>query len=122
MGDTLTITDQNDGYTLIDRGTWLSAKDNVDLILLVEGVEILLNPYGAILVNPSVHPNVKYEKALSFIAFLVSKEGQDLIAEFKKNNEQLFQPAFGRCNSTHSCPTTTEEVAFWQQHNGGYTG
>ncbi|MHA1337844.1 MAG: substrate-binding domain-containing protein, partial [Promethearchaeota archaeon] len=38
MGDTLTITDQSDkGYTLVDRGTWLSYKDSLSLKLLVEG-------------------------------------------------------------------------------------
>jgi tungstate transport system substrate-binding protein len=122
MGDTLSISNQNNGYTLIDRGTWLYLKSNVDLISLVEGEEILLNPYGAILVNPELHPAVKYELALKFIAFLTSKEGQDLIGAYKINNEILFNPAFGRGNETHNCPTTAEEIAFWKQHNGGYEG
>jgi len=122
MGDTLTITDQNDGYTLIDRGTWLSAKDNVDLKLLVEGDEVMLNPYGAIAVNPALNSSIKFDKAKTFIAFLVSEQGQTLIGAYRKNNEILFHPAFGKCNETHSCTTTSSEVAFWKYHNGGYIG
>lgn len=122
MGTTLTVTNENDGYTLIDRGTWLSAKENVDLTLLVEGPEVLLNPYGAILVNPEMFPHIKESHANSFIAFLVSEEGQNLIDEFRKNNEVLFHPAFGICDDTHSCSTTHEEVQYWQTFNGGYIG
>ncbi len=90
MGNTLTTADDNDGYTLIDRGTWLASKDNVDLTELVSGEEILLNPYGAILVNPEVNPNVKYDYAKTFIAFLVSKEGQELIGDFRKKGEKPY--------------------------------
>jgi len=122
MGDTLTITDENDGYTLVDRGTWLSARDKLDLILLVEGGEILLNPYGAMVINPDKNTGIKYKKAIVFIAFLVSEEGQDLIGDYKKDGEVLFHPCFGICDETHSCPTTDEEVEFWKEYNGGYTG
>lgn len=122
MGNTLIITDENNGYTLIDRGTWLSAKDSVGLILLVEGEEIMLNPYGAILVNPETHLAVRYDLALNFIAFLTSEKGQELIGSYKLNNEALFYPSFGRCNETHSCPTTDDEIEFWKEHNGGYIG
>jgi len=122
MGTTLTITNQEKAYTLVDRGTWLFSKENVDLALLVEGEEILLNPYGAILINPEQHPHVKYQNAHKFISFLVSEKGQDLIGAYTINDEILFKPAFGICNETHSCPTTAEEVAYWSQFNGGYKG
>ena len=124
MGATLTVTDQNGGYTLIDRGTWLSQKDSVSLVLLVEGDEILLNPYGGILVNPLIHPagTINYEKAHKFIEFLVSEQGQTLIKDYKKNGEILFHPDFGKCNDTTSCPTTESEVTYWSQFNGGFVG
>ena len=122
MGNTLIISDENNGYTLIDRGTWISVKDSIDLTLLVEGEEILLNPYGAILVNPETHLAVRYNFALEFVAFLTSEEGQILIGSYKLNNETLFYPCFGRCNETHSCPTTITEIEFWKEHNGGYMG
>ncbi|MHA1803992.1 MAG: substrate-binding domain-containing protein [Promethearchaeota archaeon] len=124
MGNTLTITDQNNGYTLIDRGTWLFSKDNVELTLLVEGDKILLNPYGVMAVNPEKHPGVdiKFEWAMSIIAWLTSEEGQTLIGGYTVNGEVLFHPCFGICDQTHDCPTTAEEVAFWSKYNRGYTG
>ncbi len=122
MGNTLTTADDNDGYTLIDRGTWLASKDNVDLTELVSGEEILLNPYGAILVNPEVNPNVKYEYAKIFVAFLVSKEGQELIGDFRKNGEKLFKPLFGICDEINDCSTTEKEIEYWKDLNGEYKG
>ncbi len=89
---------------------------------LVYGEEILLNPYGAILVNPEKNPAVKYEHAETFISFLVSEEGQELIEDFRKNGEILFKPAYGICDETHSCPTTNDEVDYWEDYNGGYKG
>ncbi len=124
MGNTLTITDQNNGYTLIDRGTWLSQKDTVDLVVLVEGDQILLNPYGVMLVNPAKHPdvNIKYDLAFNFIAWLTSEEGQKLIGSYTVGGEVLFHPDFGVCDDLTGCSTTSAEVAFWSQYNGGYTG
>lgn len=122
MGNTLTSANNEDGYTLIDRGTWLSSIDKVSLVELVHGEEILLNPYGAIAVNPELHPNVKYDYAIALISFLVSEEGQDLIGDFRKNGEKLFRPCFGKCDDTHSCDTTEEEVDYWEEHNDGYRG
>ena len=50
MGETLTIADQKEAYTLSDRGTFL-ATDNLDSELLVEGGKDLLNPYHVIVVR-----------------------------------------------------------------------
>jgi tungstate transport system substrate-binding protein len=122
MGNTLIVADENSGYTLIDRGTWLSTKDSVNLILLVEGEEVLLNPYGAILVNPEINLSVKYDLALEFVAFLTSKEGQELIGNYKLNNETLFFPSFGHGNEIYGCSTTDAEIEFWREHNGNYIG
>ena len=124
MGDTFRIADDNNGYTLIDRGTWLSQKNNYNLVLLVEGDEILLNPYGAMLVNPLIHPagTINYEKAHQFIEFLVSEQGQTLIKDFRKNDEILFHPDFGNCNETTSCTTTEQEVTYWSQFTDGFVG
>ena len=97
-------------------------KDDLDFEIMVEGPEILLNSYGAILINPDLHTNVNFERAREFVGFLVSEQGQTLIADYRKNNEVLFYPAFGVCDDTHSCNTTSTEVAYWSQYNGGYVG
>jgi tungstate transport system substrate-binding protein len=122
MGNTLIVADENSGYTLIDRGTWLSTKNSVNLILLVEGENILLNPYGAILVNPEINLSVKYDLALELVAFFTSKEGQELISSYKLNNETLFFASFGHGNETYGCSTTDTEIEFWREYNGNYTG
>jgi tungstate transport system substrate-binding protein len=97
MGQTLTIANEKQGYALTDRGTYLAYKGRIDLEVLVEGPvkggdETLSNPYAVIAVNPAKYPDRNYQLAMAYIAFLTSPEGQKLIAEFKKNGEQLFYP------------------------------
>ncbi len=127
MGDTLQITynDANDrGYTLVDRGTWLSYNDTYATLKVlaesVSGEDLLLNPYGAILVNPQLYPSIKYQAARRFIAFLTCPYGQALIGNYKKNNEVLFTPAFGTCDITHNCPTTATEIAIWTPYQAEF--
>jgi tungstate transport system substrate-binding protein len=79
-------------YALTDRGTWLSFKNRGDLVIAVEGDKQLFNQYGVILVNPAKHPHVKKDMGQAFIDWLVSKEGQESIADYKINGQQLFFP------------------------------
>jgi len=89
MGDTLIMANELQAYTLTDRATYLSMKDKLDLSIIIEGDQLLLNPYGVIAVNPAKYP-VNYDTAQKFIDFLLGKEGQDLIKSYKVNGEQLF--------------------------------
>ena len=127
MAATLQMTYQDansQGYTLIDRGTWLSFNDTyTELKILAESVvgeDNLLNSYGVIPVNPDLHSQVKYGSVLRFVGFLTSDYGQNLINSYTKNGEKLFHAAFGICNSTHNCPTTEEEVSFWANYQQEY--
>jgi tungstate transport system substrate-binding protein len=129
MGDTLVITynDANDrGYTLVDRGTWLSFNDTyTTLNILAESVvgeDFLLNPYGVIPVNPILHPHTKYVAACRFVGFLTSPYGQTLINAYKKNNAVLFHSSFRICNETHNCPTTDGEIAIWEPYHSEFAG
>jgi tungstate transport system substrate-binding protein len=92
MGAALNTAGASNAYVLSDRGTWLSFKNKGDLQILVEGDKRLFNQYGVILVNPSIHPNVKKDLGQQFINWLVSPEGQKAIANYKINGEQLFYP------------------------------
>ena len=92
MGSVLTMTNEVQGYTLTDRGTYLALKDKLDLQVLVEGDQSLFNPYGIIAVNPEKHSHVNYAGAMEFIVFVTSPEGQSIIGRYKKNGEQLFYP------------------------------
>nr|VFJ69050.1 MAG: tungstate transport system substrate-binding protein [Candidatus Kentron sp. FW] len=90
MGATLNTASGMNAYTLTDRGTWLNFKNRGELVIMVEGDPRLYNEYGVIPVNPEKHPHIKKEAAQSFVDWLISAEGQDAIAGYRINGEQLF--------------------------------
>jgi tungstate transport system substrate-binding protein len=96
MGATLRIADEKGAYTMSDRGTFLSLEDNLLLVVLVEGDEILFNPYGIIPVNPEKHPDlgINLEGALKLVEFITGQEGQEIIKAFgvEKFGQPLFYP------------------------------
>ncbi|WP_163264884.1 substrate-binding domain-containing protein [Chelativorans alearense] len=92
MGAALNTARAMDAYVLSDRGTWLSFKNRGDLEILVEGDRRLFNQYGVMLVNPQKHPSVKAEPGQRFIDWLISREGQEAIGQYKIDGEQLFFP------------------------------
>jgi len=93
MGTVLRMANEKDAYTLTDRATWLSFRSQLtNMDVLVEGDSILLNPYAMILVNPDKYPQRNYKGALTLIKFMISEEGQGLIASFNKEGETLFTP------------------------------
>jgi len=95
MAKTLRIAGEKQAYTLSDRGTFLSLKDRgrIELAIVVEGDPDLFNQYGVMAVNPAKHSHVKNKKALEFIVWLTSDEGQQAIASFKDDKgNQLFIP------------------------------
>jgi tungstate transport system substrate-binding protein len=92
MGASLITASASNAYVLTDRGTWLSFKNRGDLGTAVEGDKRLFNQYGVMLVNPEKHSSVKKDLGQQFIDWLVSVEGQQAIADYKINGEQLFYP------------------------------
>jgi tungstate transport system substrate-binding protein len=92
MGAALNMASASNAYVLSDRGTWLAFKNRGDLAVLVEGDKRLFNQYGVMLVNPAKHPTVKKDLGQQFIDWLVSPEGQGVIAGYKINGQQLFYP------------------------------
>jgi tungstate transport system substrate-binding protein len=96
MGPALNTASAMNGYILADRGTWLSFKNRGDLVILVQGDPKLFNQYGVMLVNPAKFPNVKKAEGQAFIDWLISKNGQDVIASYKIDGEQLFFPNAGK--------------------------
>jgi tungstate transport system substrate-binding protein len=92
MGQALNTASAMNGYVLSDRGSWIAFKNRGDLEIVVEGDKKLFNQYGVILVNPAKHPNVKKDLGQAFIDFVVSPEGQKVIADYKVDGQQLFFP------------------------------
>lgn len=93
MEATLVVAHEKQAYTLADRGTFLALRDRLDLEIVLEGGELLYNPYHIMATSPERHPDVNHEGALALIAFLTSSEGQGLIGSLKVDGTPLFTPA-----------------------------
>jgi len=92
MGKVLQMTGEMQGYTLTDRGTWLTMKAKLPLQILVEGDQRLFNPYGIIAINPDRYPQSNYTGAMMLISWMTSIDGQRQINNYRLNNEPLFVP------------------------------
>lgn len=94
MGETARIASEKQGYTLIDRGTFLALAKSLKLVVLAEKSKDLLNTYRVIVVDPVKHPGVHVAMAKAFAAWLVSPETQEMIGEFGKDKfgQALFTP------------------------------
>ncbi len=91
MGAVLQMASETEAYTLSDRATYLSMKDDLDLVIVTEKNEKMYNQYGVMMVNPEKYP-IKEAEVQEFIDWILSDEGQNLIAEF--GVEEYGQPLF----------------------------
>jgi tungstate transport system substrate-binding protein len=92
---TLRYTDSKSAYTVIDRATVLTLKDQIKLVVLVEKDEALLNYISLIPVNPNKFGRVNYEDTMIFVKWLTDpKKGQKIIRDFGKDKygSPLFFP------------------------------
>ena len=96
MGEVLTMAGEMKAYTLSDRATYGAYRAKTGLDILVQGDTKMFNPYGIIAVSPKKYPDINHDGAMKLIDWIVSKEGQELIAGFKVNGEQLFFPSVGK--------------------------
>jgi tungstate transport system substrate-binding protein len=83
---TLRYTDQQQAYTVMDRATYLSIKNQIKLVILVEKDEALLNYISLIPGNAKKFPRVNDKDVQTFVAWLTSPEkGQKIIRDFGKD-------------------------------------
>lgn len=103
MGDTLTLTNQKNAYTLSDSGTYLAFKGDLTLVPLVTQGRDLLNIYSMIPLNTTKFPNTNSADADKWIAFVMSDEGQKIIEEYGKAQygQTLFTPLAGKPEPTN---------------------
>jgi tungstate transport system substrate-binding protein len=92
MGAALNVASASEAYVLADRATWVHFKNKGDLEILIQGDKRLFNQYGIMLVNPEKHPTVKKVLGQEFIDYLISPVGQQDIASYKFDGQQLFYP------------------------------
>ena len=92
MGSVLLLANEEQAYTLTDRGTYLAFKDRINLAIQFQGDDALHNPYHVIAVNPEKHNHIHATLAEKYIVFLTSDKAQKIIRNYKVNGQQLFHP------------------------------
>lgn len=96
MLKTINIAEEQGGYALTDRGTFIKYEAGLDgregLVIICEGDPELLNKYSVMAVNPAKHPEAKYDLAVKYIEWITSPKVQQDIANFKLEGKQLFFP------------------------------
>ncbi|SCY84283.1 substrate-binding domain-containing protein [Alkaliphilus peptidifermentans] len=94
MGQIILMTDELQGYALVDRGTFLTLRDKTDLEIIIEGDSRLYNQYGIIAVNPEKHNKINNFDGQQIIDWILSEKGQQLIGEFgiDEYGESIFIP------------------------------
>ena len=92
---TLKYTDQRHAYTIIDRATYLTLKNDIKLEVLLENDQALLNFISLIPVNPQKFPKANYTDSMAFVKWLTAPaKGQKIIEDFGKDKygSPLFFP------------------------------
>jgi tungstate transport system substrate-binding protein len=92
MGQVLNMAAELQAYTLTDRATYLAYHAKTGLMVAVEGDRKMFNPYGIIAVNPARHAHVNYKGAMQLIDWITSDAGQQRIAAFRIEGDQVFFP------------------------------
>lgn len=100
---TTTFANRRQAYVLMDRATYLTMKNSISLVPLVEKDPILLNLIAVIRVNPAKFQGLNADAAVAFADWLESEEAQLIIKEFgvKKYGEPLFFPNSRSWNAKH---------------------
>ncbi len=88
------MASEKGAYTLTDEGTFLSYKSNLKLTPIISEGASLLNIYSAITVVPKGNATATLEAANDYTNFLISHQGQSLIADYGKEEfgKALFYP------------------------------
>lgn len=93
MGEVLNMATEMQAYTLTDRATYVAYRARTGLGILVQGDRRMFNPYGIIAVNPARHKHVNFKGAMQLIQWITSPAGQQRIAEFRVDGQQIFFPS-----------------------------
>ncbi len=115
MAATARMTDNLQGYTLCDRASYLTLQQELKLKIVLEGDPELLNPYRIMLINQTKFPSTHYAEAEKLVLFFVSPKGQELMGNYTKGGNKLFNPIFGKISTIGLIdPYDDNEVAYWK--------
>jgi tungstate transport system substrate-binding protein len=98
MGATLQVADEKHAYTLTDRATYLTWRDKLQLVPMVEGDSLLYNVYHVLELNPKNAARINRAGGKALADFLVAPETQRLIGEYgrRRFGQALFVPDAGK--------------------------
>lgn len=126
MAITLNMANEFGAYTLSDTGTYwkLSQDATVSLVAFITETKDLLNVYSVMAVNQTKHPSVNFTNAVTFIRYLISDEGQQLIDDYGKDQygQSLFHSTVQllKQNSTLQIVQWIKDYAFIKEGNESY--
>jgi tungstate transport system substrate-binding protein len=126
MSITLNMANEFGAYTLSDTGTyWKLSKDGtISLVPFITETKDLLNVYSVMAVNQTKHPSVNFTNAMTFIRYLISDEGQQLIDNYGKDQygQSLFHSTVQllKQNSTLQIVQWIKDYAFIKEGNESY--
>lgn len=122
MGKTLQIADEKTAYTLADMGTYLKYYTDhlISLEVTVDSGKELLNVYSAICVDDNYNSEVNFDAAITFIKYLTSEEGQQIIDEFGQGvyPQKLFHPSVQLLKDTSASATPANWIREFAYFNG----
>ena len=100
MGATLTRAAELQGYTLTDKGTYLSHEAKDQLTILLGESEDMKNTYSMIAINPEKWPDTNIDGANAFIEWMTGEQAAELIANY--GVEEFGEPLFYLIEATGS--------------------
>jgi tungstate transport system substrate-binding protein len=92
MGATLTQTAERQGYTLTDKGTFLSNDAKNSLKIVLGEADDMKNTYSMIAISPDKWPDTNIDGANAFIEWMTSEKASKLIADY--GVEEYGEPLF----------------------------
>lgn len=96
MGATLNITNEKQGYTISDLGTFLRYRDRLDLEEKTLEKKDLKNTYSVIVIDPKLNKEINNKEAKLFYKWITSKRIKKVIGSYKEKEykRKLFQPIY----------------------------
>ena len=93
MGASINLAVQLDAYLLSDISTWRAFGNKSNHRLLFKDTsDSLLNRYSVLTIKPTHCPSAEHNGANQFADWLISEEGQQQIAAFLLDGQQMFTP------------------------------
>ena len=98
MGATLQLASEKGAYTLTDQATYLTWRDRIDLVPMLERDSLLYNVYHVLELNPRNAPRINVQGGRALADFFVAAETQRLIGRFRKARfgQSVFVPDAGK--------------------------